>query len=110
MCNDAFEDAQGHYPRDPTIHGSQTAVEDVPPLVSFPGEPSEEEGEILNLATSTFLPFPKILSRKRKPSLQWPRPRPRNARERGRRRVRLQIPSILSGTTNAFQRQSISFG
>ncbi|KAJ7854439.1 hypothetical protein B0H14DRAFT_3650523 [Mycena olivaceomarginata] len=44
MCNDAFEDAQGHYPRDPAIHGPQTAAEDVPPLVSIPGEPGEEEG------------------------------------------------------------------
>ncbi|KAJ7802537.1 hypothetical protein B0H14DRAFT_3780337 [Mycena olivaceomarginata] len=28
MCNDAFEDAQGHYPRDPVTHGPQIAAED----------------------------------------------------------------------------------
>ncbi|KAJ6572247.1 hypothetical protein B0H19DRAFT_1065214 [Mycena capillaripes] len=43
MCNDAFEDAQGHYPRDPAIHGPQIAAEDVPSLVPIPTDPGEEE-------------------------------------------------------------------
>jgi hypothetical protein len=70
MCNNAFEDAQGHYPRDPAIHGPQTAAEDVPPLVSIPGEPDEEEGEIVTIKSGCLLPFPKIPSRKRKPTRQ----------------------------------------
>ncbi|KAJ7840470.1 hypothetical protein B0H13DRAFT_2239514 [Mycena leptocephala] len=37
MCNDAFEDAQGHYPRDPEIHDSESETEAEP--ATAPNEP-----------------------------------------------------------------------
>ncbi|KAJ6626497.1 hypothetical protein B0H10DRAFT_2429883 [Mycena sp. CBHHK59/15] len=48
MCNDAYEDAQGHYPRDPKIHGppappSAPVPAPVPTEPSTAGLDSEEE-------------------------------------------------------------------
>jgi hypothetical protein len=67
MCNDAFEDAQGHYPRDPEIHGPQIAEEDVPSLVSIPTDPGEE-GQNLSIKYSwpDVLTYLKILSQKQR--------------------------------------------
>ncbi|KAJ7660020.1 hypothetical protein B0H14DRAFT_3701557 [Mycena olivaceomarginata] len=64
MCNDAFEDAQGHYPRDPTIHGPQTVVEDVPPLVSIPGVPSEDADSESETEADSTAPMTQAKKRK----------------------------------------------
>jgi hypothetical protein len=115
MCNDAFEDAQGHYPRDPVTHGPQIVAEDVPSLVPILTDPGEEEGQILSIEYGwpDVLTYLKILSRKQKlnlPLLQRKQRRPRNVRVHGRRRLRLQNQSIPSGTTNLLRQQLILFG
>jgi hypothetical protein len=46
MCNDAFEDVQEHFPRDPEIHGPVVAAEDGPLPAPVPAETGgEEEGQ-----------------------------------------------------------------
>jgi hypothetical protein len=45
MCNNAFEDAQGHYARDLALHGPQIAAEEVPPRVPIPQDTGKEEGQ-----------------------------------------------------------------